>query len=132
MSVRSKIGLAWVLGFAIISLVGCGDSTGPNGPGQLTVTLSSTAGPGSAFLVSVVGEDVTRPVAAVGGQAVYSSVEGNVAKVAVVGTVGSGPLFKFSVPDVSRVESYSVRLQQVAGSDNRLLFTGDFSLEITR
>lgn len=111
---------------------GCKDSTSPGGPGQLTVTISSSAGSGAAFLVTVSGQGVSDPIAASDGHLVYSLLSEGTTRVAVIGPVASGALFKFTVPDVGRAQDYTVHLEQVAGADNRMLATSDFSLAVTR
>jgi hypothetical protein len=128
----------WVPGVLVLVLCatllpsGCKDSTAPGGPGQLTVSLASDAGSGAAFLVTVGGQGVTDPVAATDGHLIYSLLSDSTARVAVIGEVRSGALFKFSVPDVSRAHDYTIRLEQVAGADNHILSTSDFSLALTR
>lgn len=111
---------------------GCKDSTSPGGPGQLTVRLTSSAGPGAAFLVTVSGQDVSDPAAVAEGHLVYSLASDSTTSVAIIGQVESGALFEFTVPDVGRALDYTVQLEQVAGLDNRILSTNDFSLAVTR
>jgi hypothetical protein len=128
----------WVWGVLALMLCaallpsGCKDSTSPGGPGQLTVSLTSDAGSGAAFLLTVSGHDVTDPAAATAGHLIYSLLSEDTARIAVIGELRSGPLLKFTVPDVTRAHDYSVRLEEVAGADNRILPTSDFSLSVTR
>jgi hypothetical protein len=107
-----------------------GGPTGPSGPGQLTVNLSTT-GSGAAFLVQLTGSGITNPTAASSGDLFYSFASGNTVKIAVIGSHSSGALFRFSVPDVSQVSSYGVTLLEVAGSNNALQSTSGFTLSVT-
>lgn len=132
MNGRSPWRAAALLLCAVLLPNGCKDSTSPGGPGQLTVTISGSAGSGAAFLVTLSGQDVSDPVAASDGHLVYSLSSGGTTRVAVIGQVASGALFKFTVPDVGQARDYTVHLEQVAGADNRRLATSDFSLAVTR
>lgn len=112
----------------------CGgdDGTGPAPPlpGPLTVTVSSTTGPGAAFLLTVSGEGISDPRAAAPGHQLYTNLSGDTLTVAVIGSIAAGGLMRFDVPDVNRAGSYRVSLQEVAGSDNSLLPVSAFSLKI--
>ncbi|MGD8868506.1 MAG: hypothetical protein PVI01_12785 [Gemmatimonadales bacterium] len=126
----------WVWSLTIMSaafVVGsCGDDgTGPAPlSGPLTVTLSSTAGPGAAFLFRVSGEGITAPQAINPGHRLFTNLAGDTLTVAVIGSIAAGELLRFDVPDVNRAASYRVSLQGVAGSDNSLLPLSAFSLKI--
>lgn len=129
----------WIWSLTIISAAlltsSCGDDgTGPPPPlpGQLTVTVSSTAGPGAAFLFRVSGEGITGPQAINSGHRLFTNLSGDTLTVAVIGSIADGELLRFDVPDVNRAASYKVTLQEVAGSDNSLLPLSAFSLKILR
>ncbi len=122
------------IALAAFTAAACGGDdgpTGPSGPGQLTVNLSSTGSTGAAFLVTLTGSGISNPAAASAGDLFYSFASDNTVKVAVIGSHSSGPLFRFSVPDVGQVSSYSVTLNEVAGSDNALQPTSGYSLSVT-
>ncbi len=117
---------------ATILIGSCGDdSSGPPAPqpGQLTVSVSS-ASTGAAFNLIVTGENISNPVEAVGSHQLYTFAAGDTLSVAVIGTVSSGDLLRFSVPDVNQVNSYRATLLEVAGTDNALLSIGSFTLAI--
>lgn len=112
---------------------GCSGTTEPSGPqpGQLTVNVS-TAGSGAAFLLTLTGSGITNPVAANSGHSLYTFASGNTLKAIVVGSLSSGALMKFSVPDVNQSGSYSVTLDEVAGSDNALQNSSSYSVTISQ
>lgn len=121
----------------VLALVGpqaCGkDSTGPEAQrGQLTVEVQTSGSGGAAFLVTVTGDSIANPVAANASHRIDSFVSGRTMKAAVIGSVSSGPLLRFTVPDVNRSSQYSVTLNQVAGSDNALQATATYTLTITK
>ncbi len=96
------------------------------------MNLSSTGGEGAAFLITLTGTDITDPVAVNGGHRIYSFSSGSSVKVALVGSASSGDILRFHVPDVGQAGSYSARLDEVAGADNQLGVTGDFTLTVTQ
>jgi len=125
------VGLAMAAGIALFAAAcSSSDGTGPSGPGQLTVSVTTTGSGGSAFLITLNGAGISNPVAAVSGHQVYSFASGNTVKVAVLGSLSSGSLLRFTVPDISQGTTYSVSLDQVAGSDNALQSSGDYTLTI--
>jgi hypothetical protein len=133
---RKRLTRAWALTIAGAALLagGCGgdDGTGPPKPqpGQLTVNVSATGSPGAAFLLTVRGTNITDPVAANSGHKLYTFASGDTLKAAVIGTVSSGALLKFSVPDVNQASGYRVSLNQVAGTDNALIPVASFGVTI--
>lgn len=110
------------------------DGTGPTGPqpGQLKVTVSTTGSAGAAYLLTVRGAGITNPAPANGSHRLYSYLAADTLRVALVGTVSSGDLLTFGVPDVNAVSSYRVTLNEVAGTDNELLSASAFDLEVSR
>ncbi|UCF20234.1 MAG: hypothetical protein JSU87_02165 [Gemmatimonadota bacterium] len=108
----------------------CSDSTGPSGPIQLTVSVTSSGPTGEAFLITLSGDSISGPAAADPGHLLYSFASGNTVKVAVVGSLSSGDLLRFSVPRGSLAADYSAVLEQVAGSDNALQPVGEYTLTV--
>lgn len=113
-----------------------GDGGGPTAsapkPGQLTVNLATAGSGAAAFLVRVTGDSITNPTAAKSGDKLYSSIQGNTLRAAVIGSAANRALLRFHVPDVNAADAYGVTLEQVAGSDNQLQSTGDYTLTITK
>jgi hypothetical protein len=126
------IGAATIVGAALLVAACASELNGPSNAGQLTVEMSTAGGGGAAFKVMLIGESITNPVAASAGDLVYSFASNDTVKLAVIGDHASGPLVKFSVPNVDRVSSYRAVLLEVAGSDNALLSTSDFTLTATQ
>lgn len=128
----SALALAALVG-ALAWAQACKDSTGPGARrGQLTVEIQTSGSGGAAFLVTVTGDSITSPVAANASHEIYSYVAGRTLKAAVVGSLSSGPLLRFTVPDVNRVSQYTATLNQVAGADNALQSTSSYTLAITQ
>jgi hypothetical protein len=123
---------------AAVVAISCGgdgdEGTGPPGPvaGQLTVSISTTRDPGSAFLLTIRGDGMSGPTAPSASHRLYTYLSGDTLTAALIGEVSEGALLKFNVPDVNRASSYRVNLLQVAGADNALLPLGTFSIEISR
>lgn len=113
---------------AALLVTACQESIGPSNPGQITVDVSATAGPGAAFEVMVIGEGISQPVVANTGDLLYHYASNDTVNVALVGEHSSGPLFRFTVPSGSLASSYTVTLLEVAGSDNGLLPLVQFTL----
>jgi hypothetical protein len=107
-----------------------GGPSGPSGPGQLTVSVSTTGAGGAAFLLTVTGAGITNPVAANSGHLLYSNISGNTLRVAVIGSHTSGALLRFRVPDLAQASTYNATLNEVAGSDNNLQSTGNYTVTI--
>ena len=129
---------AWPLAItcATVLAISCGgdgdEGTGPPGPlaGQLTVSISSTRNPGSAFLLTIRGDGMSSPTAPSASHRLYTYLSGDTLTAALIGEVSEGTLLRFNVPDVNRASSYRVNLIQVAGADNALLPLGTFSVTI--
>ncbi len=137
MSTRQAL-WAWPLAIAcavwLASACNDGEGTGPEPalPGQLTVTVSSTGSAGAAYLLTIRGPGITSPEAANLGHHLYASLSADTLKVALIATTSNGDLLRFDVPDVNRVDSYRVTLQEVAGSDNSLLPLSTFTATVRR
>ncbi len=134
---RANWSLAAVVVSASLLAGACGgddDGTGPPAPlpGQLTVNVSTSGGPGAAFKLTVTGEGIASPVKVGTSHQLYTFASGDTLKAALIGTVSTGELLKFSVPDVNQASSYRVTLNEVAGSDNALLSLGSFSVSVSQ
>lgn len=111
--IRRLLGVG-ALGF----LVSCGGGDGgpPPGPvaGDLTVSYVQGVAEAGAVLITISGGPVTSVTALGGQQLSFASPFANTTKIIVVGTVASGDLFRFHVPDISLATSYTARIDQVA------------------
>lgn len=134
----TRIWVAAILA-AIIASAGCssGDGDGSTGPtppqpGTLTVNISTTGGGGAAFLLTVVGDSIENARTARNAHTLFSNTSGRTLKAAVIGSAGDGDgILRFDVPDVNRAGQYNVTLNEVAGSDNALQSTSDYTLTLT-
>jgi hypothetical protein len=134
---RANWSLAAIVVSASLLAGACGgddDGTGPPAPqpGQLTVNVSTSGSPGAAFKLTVTGEGISSPVKVGTSHQLYTFASGDTLKTALIGTVSTGELLKFSVPDVNQASSYRVTLNEVAGSDNALLSLGSFSVSVSK
>jgi hypothetical protein len=131
-----RISRTWPLAIISAALLGLAcsseESTGPPAPqpGQLTVSVSTTGSAGAAFLLKVRGDGISSPATVSANHRLYTFAAGDTLKAAVIGSVSSGDVLVFSVPDVNRASSYIVTLEQVSGSDNALLPTSGFTAVI--
>lgn len=117
------------LAAALTWILACEDTTGPVA-GELTVRIEGPAA--AAYLLTVTGDSIAEPVAANAGHRIDSHVSGRTMRAAVIGSVASGPLLRFSVPDVNKSGDYTVTLNEVAAADNTLEPTSAYTLTITK
>ena len=96
------------------ALGGCGDE-GPV-PGLLTVSVTSPNAGDAAIVVVVSGPGpMTTAEAASPSNLVFSRpASSNMLRAAVFGDVRSGPLLRFSVPDVGQAQAYAASVLEVA------------------
>jgi hypothetical protein len=116
------------LAAGIILLAACGDKKGRGiteppapVPGVLTLSLSTANADDRAIIVSVTGPGPIGDITAATADLVLharSSTAGF--KAAIFGTLASGPLVRFAVPDVNKASSYQGTVVEVADSTNAL------------
>lgn len=133
---RANWSLALVVVSASLLAGGCGGDkvVGPKlaQPGQLTVNVSTSGSAGAAFKLTVTGEGISNPVNVGTSHQLYTFASSGTLEAAVIGAVSTGQLLKFSVPDLNLASSYTVTLNEVAGSDNALLSLGSFSVSVSQ
>lgn len=103
----------------------CAEPTGPERPvpGTLTVRWTSPhANDGAAVLRLVVppGMTTTSLESAVAGLDVFERRTADTLRLALFGTLGSGPLVRFSVPDVRQASRVTAGVVEVAADDDAL------------
>ena len=105
---------------AAIGILSCGgDSTGPKAvPGDLTATLTTPNADDRAILITITSPGTISPGAAGADYVVFSKTLTGKTSVAVFGTLTTGPLVRFSVPDVGQAASYVVTVSDVADASN--------------
>jgi hypothetical protein len=86
-------------------------------PGTLTVRLVTPNTDDGAILLDITGPaPAAEMVAAAPGAVAYARANGNTTRVAVFGSIASGALVRFSVPDVNAAQQFSA---QVTEASNR-------------
>lgn len=137
MTARRFAPLLAVLAAAVLSA--CGDAgmgVEPDAPqpGVLTVTLATPFPDDRAMLITVSGPDEATAVADAGsGYTVHARAGGTTFRAAVFGRLSSGPLVRFSVPDVNRASAYRATIQEVVDPSSSIRpSTSGYGLAITR
>jgi hypothetical protein len=122
---------------AIVALVTCsgGDGGGTQAnptPGTLLVGLTSATSEDGAILVTLQGGKMGGLQAARGAIRWSASGDSTQIKVVLIGSLATGDLLRFDVPDIAKVGNYSATTTQVAGRSNSyaLLQTADFDLSV--
>ncbi len=127
-------------GLAAALLSACGDGAGaalaPEAPqpGVLTVTLTTPFPDDRAMLITVSGPDEATAVVDGGsGYSVHARPGGTSFRAAVFGRLSSGPLVRFTVPDVGRASAYKATIQEVVDPASSVRpSTSGYGLAITR
>jgi len=115
-----------LLSLAALAVLGACDKepSGPPAPvpGTLTVSLTAPGSAARAVMVTVSGpEAITAVESANPAYVVHSRGSGTTFRAAVFGTLSSGALLRFSVPDVGKAASYAVAVMEVADAENRIV-----------
>lgn len=107
---------------SLLLLAACSD--GPSGPpepvpGMLTVQLTAPATDG-AMILDIDGPTLPSPeqVSALGGHRLFARSANGTLKVVLFGSISSGALLQFSVPDVARAGEYKLQVRQVVDLEN--------------
>ena len=93
-------------------------------PGTLVVSLDAVDAPLGAALLILRGGGIAAPVKTGATEYLFARAldsTGTALQVAVIGNRVSGALFSFRVPDIARVDDYSVTLLQLADQSNAVL-----------
>lgn len=113
--------------WALILALAAGACTGGDGrgttptqpePGVLTVNLTTPNPDDRALVVQVNGPAISGVTAANAAYVVHSRVGASSVRVAVFGSLGSGALLRFQVPDVNQASAYSATVVEVADAAN--------------
>lgn len=126
-------------GLAAAALAACGDAgmgvapADPQ-PGVLTVSLTTPFPDDRAVLITVTGPGEATAVADAGsGYSVHARAGGTTFRAAVFGRISSGPLVRFTVPDVGRASAYRATVQEVVDPASAVRpSTGGYVLSIGR
>ena len=90
-------------------------------PGTLTARLVAPNADDGAILIEISGPaPITDVTATTQGAIVHSRANGNKTRLAVFGSLASGTLVRFSVPDVNAAQQYSAQVTEVSDRANAL------------
>lgn len=133
---QTRWSLALILALAAAACTG-GDDGGttppPPEPGVLTVTLTTPSAAGRALVVEVTGPAITGVAAANEAYVVHSRAPGATrVRAAVFGSLSSGALLRFQVPDVNAAAAYKAVVVEVADGANALLPATGYTATIAR
>ena len=134
MHARIHVIVSTLLAIAALGYVAaCGSEdglpTGNNGgAGTLTVALNTAHTDGAAMRVTLTGQNISNVQAAGGVTLFQRTPVNNTVNIVLVGSLTSGTAFTFDVADTEA--SYSVVVEEVAGTDNALLAAREFGLTI--
>ena len=93
-------------------------------PGTLTARLVTPYTDDGAILLDITGPAAAAEiVAAAQGAVVHARTNGNTTRVAVFGSVGSGALVRFSVPDVNAAQQFSAQVTEASDRSSALRAT---------
>ncbi len=128
-------------GFALVAALlvtglSCGDSTGPSGPGQLKVRLTSpNSGLDSAIVFTITGPaPLTSATAGTGLRAFQQPLGGTSTEFALVGLLTNGAtILTIGVSDMRALAQYSGSIQGVATPSYQLRsLPSGYALALTR
>jgi hypothetical protein len=133
---QTRFGLALFLALAATACTGGdGGGTPPTQPepGVLTVNLTTPNPDDRALVVEVTGPSISAVTAANAAYVVHSRAPGaSSVRVAVFGSLGSGALLRFQVPDVNQASAYSATVVEVADAANALRATAGYTAAVAR
>jgi hypothetical protein len=90
-------------------------------PGALTVHLATPNADDGAILLQITGPAPAAEVtSAAQGVVVHARANGNTSRVAVFGSLGSGALLRFSVPDVNAAQQFSAQVVEASDRGSAL------------
>lgn len=132
---RGLLGHA-LLATLLVAGLSCGDSTGPSGPGQLKVRLTSAnSGLDSAIVFTITGPaPLTSATAGTGLRLFQQTLGGNATRFALIGQLtNGGTILTIGVANVADLTQYSGTIQGVATPSFQLRgLPGGYALALTR
>ena len=96
--------------------ISCGGTTEPAGPqaGTVVASLNTPNNEDGALIVRIVGEQTGLKAVAGYHLATANAAQGTTMRGIVTGTIVDGDLLEFTVPDISKVATYVVVVEQAA------------------
>jgi hypothetical protein len=105
---------------------------GGSGPGRLTTNLTTPNSDDAAILLELRGSSIHGITLANSSLKMFADSSGSPIRIMIAGSLSSGALLSFDVPDVGAVGSYSATLVDVANTQNQLRGKSGYSLSVTR
>lgn len=104
----------WVL-VALAGAVSCG-STEPAGPesGVIVASLNTPNDRDGALVIRIIGEQSELRAAGSYRMATANAVQGTTMRVILSGQIADGAVLEFTVPDISKLGTYAVTVEQAA------------------
>lgn len=87
-------------------------------PGTLVVRLTTPNQNDAAIVVRLSGPDVTQLQSGNAAYQLHTRAAGASQRIALFGTLTTGPVLRFHVPDVARLSEYSAQVVEVADDSN--------------
>ena len=105
---------------AVVAVLACSKSPTAPQAGTLSIQLQSpNSGLDGAMIFTLTGPNpVTNVVAAAGDTLWSTDFSGNTSRVLLTGSIRSGVILTFDVPDVNVPDQYNVTINQVASSSD--------------
>jgi hypothetical protein len=97
-------------------LISCGGTEPPPGPeaGVVVASLNTPNDQDGALLVRIVGSQTELKAAGGYRLATANAAQGTTVRAIVTGTIGDGDLLEFTIPDITRLSTYVVVVEQAA------------------
>jgi hypothetical protein len=104
-------------------VLACGGTTEPPGPeaGVIVAALTSPNDRDGAILLRIIGQHTELKASGNYRLATGSAVQGTTVKAIVSGTIVDGDLIEFRVPDISKIATYVLVVEQAAARDTYAL-----------
>ena len=100
----------------LAGVLSCGGTTEPPGPeaGVVVATLNTPNDRDGALLIRIIGEQTGLKASGSYRLATANATQGTTVRVILSGEVGDGDVLEFTVPDISKLNTYAVTVEQAA------------------
>jgi len=104
----------------------------PGGSGRLTASLTSPNSSDGAILLELRGSSIHGVTLSNSSWKMFADSSGTPLRIAIMGSITSGALLTFEVPDVSAASSYTATIVDVADGANKLRASSGYALTVAR
>ena len=107
----------------LAGVLSCGGTTEPPGPeaGTVVATLNTPNDRDGALVIRVIGQQTGLKASGSYRLATANATQGTTVRVILSGQIGDGDVLEFTVPDISKLSSYAVAVEQAAARDTYAL-----------